>query len=340
MLGIAIIGATGLVGRKILEVLKERKFPIKNLTLVASDNSEGKELVFNNNKFLIKGITKFLSSKEKYSFILMSAGGEVSKKHAKEFSKKGIVIDNSSTWRMDKKTPLIIPEVNGSILKKGDTLISNPNCSTIQLLIAINPIHQKYKIEKLIISTYQSVTGSGVKGVNQLEKEEKKEDVEKLYSQNIHRNCIPHCDDFLENRYTKEEVKIINETKKILNNSSLKITATAVRVPVTGGHSESVYMELEKEFKSITEIQNILKKEKSIILKDNPFKNIYPSVLDSQGKDEVFVGRIRKGIDNKSLNIWVVADNLRKGAATNTVQIAEYIYKNKKELLNVSREII
>ncbi|MDA3779429.1 MAG: aspartate-semialdehyde dehydrogenase [Bacteroidales bacterium] len=323
---IAIIGATGLVGNIMLKVLKEQDLANNDLLLVASERSLGKKISFNNKKYTIISITEAIKLKPEIA--IFSAGSETSLKYAPEFAKNGTtVIDNSSAWRMDKSKKLIIPEINANILTKDDKIIANPNCSTIQLLLAIAPLHNKYTIKRLIISTYQSITGSGIKAVKQLENERKNISGEKAYPYMIDKNCLPHCDEFLENDYTKEEMKLVNETHKILDNK-IKTTATAVRVPVSGGHSESVNLELKKEF-NVSDIRNILNNSSGIIVQDKPSKNIYPMPITSEGKDEVFVGRIRRdySIEN-GLNMFIVADNLRKGAATNTIQIAKYLIEN------------
>ncbi len=324
---IAIVGATGLVGTVMLKVIKEQGLANNELLLVASEKSLGKKILFNNKKYTIISINEAIKLKPEIA--IFSAGGNTSLKYAPLFAKNGTtVIDNSSAWRMDKDKKLIIPEINANILTKSDKIIANPNCSTIQLLVAIAPLHKKYKINRLIISTYQSITGSGIKAVNQLENERNGISGEKAYPYTIDKNCLPHCDVFLENDYTKEEMKLVNETHKILD-KNIKTTATAVRVPVSGGHSESVNLEFENKFE-ISEIRNILNNSSGVIVQDEPSKNIYPMPITSEGKNEVFVGRIRRdySIDN-GLNMFIVADNLRKGAATNAVQIAKYIIDNK-----------
>ena len=324
MVKIAVVGATGLVGKVMLKILEERNFQIKELILVASEKSIGKEIIFKNKKYNVISIEKAIEKAP--DIALFSAGGETSKKFAEKFAEKGtFVIDNSSAWRMNKTKKLIVPEINGNTLTKNDKIIANPNCSTIQLVMALFPLHLKYKIKRLIISTYQSVSGSGVKAVNQLENERKGIYKEKNYPYQIDKNCLPHCDDFNENGYTKEELKLINETGKILNNDNIQITATAVRVPVTGGHSESVNVEFENEFE-LSDIKTLLDNTKGVVLQDDIQNNIYPMPFFAEGKDEVFVGRIRRDFSKaKCLNMWIVADNLRKGAATNAVQIAEIL---------------
>ncbi len=323
---IAIIGSTGMVGREILRVISERELKFDSLFLVASKKSVGKSIVFQDSEHTIIDINTCLNLQP--DLIIFSAGSELSLSYAPKFAKIGAtVIDNSSAWRMDNSKKLIIPEINGHVLNPNDKIIANPNCSTIQMLMAINPIHKKYKIDKIIVSTYQSVTGTGKKALTQLENEYDNVKGEKAYKYQIHQNAIPHCDDFLPNGYTKEEMKLLNETNKILE-SNIKVSATAVRVPVIGGHSESINLTLEKSFE-ISEIKTLLQNSPGIILKDDPNKFEYPMPIDVKGKDDVFVGRIRRDLFEKNgLNLWVVSDNLRKGAATNTVQIAEYLVKN------------
>tara|TARA_B100001250_G_scaffold325514_1_gene289319 strand:- start:326 stop:1300 length:975 start_codon:yes stop_codon:yes gene_type:complete len=316
---IAIVGATGLVGSEIIKVLEEKKIKkIKDVLFVATQKSVGKKITYNNQTYKITTIKEALQKKP--DFALFSAGSKVSKKYAKEFSKKGTkVIDNSSAFRMDKKIKLIVPEINLKNIKKTDKIIANPNCSTIQLVLALNPVHKKYKIKRIIVSTYQAVVGTGYKALEQLEEEEKGVEKTKIYPKKIHRNIIPQCDDFNKNGYTKEEEKIINETNKILE-SNIKITATAVRVPTIGGHGESVNIELKKPC-STKKIINTLKKQKGIIVEEG---NNYKTPQETKLKNEVFVSRIRKdGSQKNSFNMWIVADPLRKGAATNAVQILE-----------------
>jgi len=320
---IALIGASGMVGRVILDLIKERNLLFEELFLVASEASVGKKIKFLNKLHSFIAIEKAIEFDP--DIAIFAAGREVSLKWAPIFAAKGtIVIDNSSAWRMDNTKKLIIPEINGSILTLKDKIIANPNCSTIQMLMVLAPIHKNYKIKRIIISTYQSVTGTGMKAVRQLENEYKGVNGEMAYNYPIHQNAIPHCDDFLNNGYTKEEMKLSNETHKILD-SNIKISATAVRVPVIGGHSESINITLENSFK-ISEIITLLNKTSGITVENDPFKLKYPMPIYCKGKDEVFVGRIRKDFSEKnSLNLWVVADNLRKGAATNAIQIIEYL---------------
>ena len=320
---IALIGATGMVGGAILDLIKERNLLFEELFLVASPASIGKQIDFLNKSYSVIGLEKAI--KLNADIAIFSAGREVALEWAPKFVETGaVVIDNSSAWRMDDDKKLIIPEINGSLLSSEDKIIANPNCSTIQMLMVLAPIHKKYKIKRIIVSTYQSVTGTGMKAVKQLESESKGENGEMAYNYPIHQNAIPHCDDFLENGYTKEEMKLSNETHKILD-PTIKISATAVRVPVIGGHSESINITLLNSFE-ISEINNLLTNASGVIVKDDPAQLKYPMPLFCKGKDEVFVGRIREDFSEKnSLNLWVVTDNLRKGAATNTIQIAEYL---------------
>ena len=324
---VAVVGATGLVGTVMLKLLEERAFPVSKLIPVASERSVGKKIQFNKQELSIVGMQEAIESSP--DIALFSAGGETSLEFAEKFAEKGTtVIDNSSAWRMDPLKKLIVPEVNGKTLTKEDKIIANPNCSTIQLMVAMNPLHQEFVIDRMVISTYQSITGTGVKAVNQLKEEQQGMMTgERAYPHQIHLNCIPQCDVFLENDYTKEEMKLVNESKKILGTRDLKITATAVRVPVVGGHSEAVNVTFKKPF-SVQEVRKLLSETKGVVVEDNPAKNGYPMPIFSEGKDEVYVGRIRKdeSIEN-GLNLWVVSDNLRKGAATNAIQIAEMLVK-------------
>lgn len=325
---IAIVGATGLVGSVMLNVLEERKFPCETIIPVASEKSIGKKVKYNNAEVEILGIKQAISLKP--DIAIFSAGGETSLKWAPEFAKAGTtVIDNSSAWRMHADKKLIVPEINASLLTKEDKIIANPNCSTIQMVVALAPLHKKYKIKRVVVSTYQSVTGSGIKAVNQLENERKKVDGAMAYPHQIDLNCLPHGGNFDETGYTSEEVKLLNETRKILGDNSIQVTATVVRVPVYGGHSEAINVEFKHDF-DLLDVKSILRNAEGIVLEDNPDDNIYPMPINAQGKDAVFVGRIRKDFSQpNSLNLWVVADNLRKGAATNAVQIAEYLVKEK-----------
>jgi aspartate-semialdehyde dehydrogenase len=325
---VAVVGATGLVGSVMLKVLEERNFPVTELLPVASEKSIGKIINFKGKAFSIIRMEEAIALKP--AIAIFSAGGETSLKWAPEFAKVGTtVIDNSSAWRMDPGKKLIVPEINADQLTKEDKIIANPNCSTIQMVVALNPLHQKYGLKRLIISTYQSVTGTGVKAVQQLENERRGDKGEMAYKHPIDKNCIPQCDVFTDNGYTKEEMKLANETRKILRDEEIAIAATAVRVPVVGGHSESVNAEFKNQYE-LNEVFNILRSTKGIIVKDDISAFEYPMPKDSEGRDEVFVGRIRNDISNpKAINLWIVADNLRKGAATNAVQIAEYLLENK-----------
>lgn len=324
---IALIGATGLVGNVMLEVLKERNFEITELIPVASEKSVGKQISYQGKNYTIVGIQTAVNASP--DIALFSAGGETSLKWAPEFAKVGTtVIDNSSAWRMDPTKKLVVPEINGDVLTSDDKIIANPNCSTIQLVMALSPLHLKYKMKRLVISTYQSVSGTGVKAVRQLENEEAGIQGEMAYPHPIGRNALPHCDVFLENGYTKEEMKLVNESQKILRDDHFSVTATAVRIPTNGGHSESVNIEFENDFE-ISEVRNLLNNAPGVIVQDDLDNNVYPMPLTAHHKDEVFVGRIRRDESQKnSLNLWIVADNLRKGAATNTVQIAEYLVEH------------
>ena len=325
---LALVGATGLVGRVILQVLSERNFPISDLILVASERSIGKKIKHNNRSYTIISLKSALDLAP--DIALFSAGGETSLEWAPKFVEKGCtVIDNSSAWRMDPAKKLIIPEINANILTLKDKIIANPNCSTIQLLIAIAPLHNNFGVQRLVISTYQSITGTGVKAVQQLENEINGNIGEMAYPHPIHKNAIPHCDTFQENGYTKEEMKLVNETHKILNDYKIGVTATAVRIPVLGGHSESVNITLKNDT-SVDNVKKILNRAEGIVVQDNPENNSYPMPVNSEGSDNVYVGRIRKDFSKpNSFNLWIVSDNLRKGAATNTVQIAEYLIKQK-----------
>lgn len=324
---LAVVGATGMVGNVMLEVLKERNFPITELLVVASERSVGKTINYNGKDYTIIGLQDAVNQKP--DIALFSAGGEISLVWAPKFTEVGTtVVDNSSAWRMDASKKLIVPEINASELTKDDKIIANPNCSTIQMVMALAPLHKKYKIKRLVISTYQSISGTGVKAVQQLENEYKGIKGEMAYPYPIHRNALPHCDVFEENGYTKEEMKLVRETQKILNDKTIAITATAVRIPVSGGHSESINIEFENEF-SVAEVRKILHETDGVTLQDNLDTNTYPMPIYAQGKDDVFVGRIRRDESQpNSLNMWVVSDNLRKGAATNTIQIAEYLMAN------------
>ena len=325
---VAVVGVTGMVGNVMLEVLAEHNFPVTELIPVASEKSVGKKIVFKGTEYTVIGLQQAVSLKPDVA--LFSAGASVSKEWAPKFAQVGTtVVDNSSAWRMDPTKKLVIPEINADVLTKDDKIIANPNCSTIQMLIALAPLQRKYGIKRVVVSTYQSITGTGVKAVRQLENEYKGEKGEMAYHYQIHRNAIPHCDVFEENGYTKEEMKLVRETKKILRDDSIAVTATAVRIPVVGGHSEAVNVELKTDF-DINEVRTLLAQSAGIKVQDNTETNTYPMPLYAHGKDDVFVGRIRRDESQpNTLNLWVVADNLRKGAATNTIQIAEYLIKNK-----------
>ena len=321
---IGLVGATGLVGNVMLNVLEERGFGDCELFFAASDRSVGKELVFNNKKHSLLSVQDVINSN--VDIAIFSAGSAASLTYAPLFAEKGsYVIDNSSAWRMYEHIPLIVPEVNAAVLKPSDKIIANPNCSTIGLVMAIAPLHQQYKIKRLVLSTYQSVTGTGVKAVRQMMNERNNIDGEKAYPHPIDLNVLPHGGNFEANGYTSEEMKLVNETQKILNDKNIQITATVVRVPVTGGHSISANIEFEQDF-SLDKVHELLKNMPGVCVQDEPEKNIYPMPLYAEGKDDVFVGRIRRDFSrDNSLNMWITADNLRKGAATNAIQIAEYI---------------
>ena len=324
---IALVGATGMVGNVMLEVLAERKLPITELLLVASERSVGKEIPFKGKTLKVIGLEAAVAAKP--AIALFSAGGDTSLEWASKFAAVGTtVIDNSSAWRMDPSKKLIVPEINGNELTSKDKIIANPNCSTIQMVMALAPLHKVYKIKRLIISTYQSITGTGVKAVEQLNNEVQGKKGTMAYPYPIHKNAIPHCDVFLENDYTKEEMKLVHETHKILGDDTIGITATAIRIPVVGGHSEAINIEFENPFE-ISDIRKLLHNTPGVVVQDNPETNTYPMPIYAEGKDEVFVGRIRRDTSHaNAVNLWIVADNLRKGAATNTVQIAEYLIAN------------
>jgi aspartate-semialdehyde dehydrogenase len=317
-----------MVGEVMLKVLAERNFPVTELIPVASEKSIGKEIEFKGTKYKVVGMQTAIDMKA--DIALFSAGGETSLEWAPKFAAAGTtVIDNSSAWRMDPTKKLVVPEINASILTKEDKIIPNANCSTIQLVMVLAPLHKKYKIKRVIVSTYQSITGTGVKAVKQLENEYAGVQGEMAYKYQIHRNAIPQCDSFEENGYTKEEMKLVRETQKILDDRSIAVTATAVRVPVVGGHSEAVNIEFENDF-NVGEVRDILHHTSGVVVQDNTDTYTYPMPLFAQGKDDVFVGRIRRDESQpNSINLWIVADNLRKGAATNTIQIAEYLVANK-----------
>jgi len=327
---IAVVGATGMVGNVMLEVLAERNFPVTELLLVASERSVGKKIAYNGTEYTVIGLQDAIDQKP--DIALFSAGGATSTEWAPKFAAAGTtVVDNSSAWRMDPSKKLVVPEINAGELTRDDKIIANPNCSTIQMVVALAPLHKKYGIKRLVISTYQSISGTGVKAVQQLENEYKGIKGEMAYPYPIHRNALPHCDVFEENGYTKEEMKLVNETRKILNDDSIAVTATAVRIPVAGGHSESINIEFDNDF-DVNELRKLLHDTDGVVVKDNLETNTYPMPIYAEGKDDVFVGRIRRDESQKNtLNMWVVSDNLRKGAATNTIQIAEYLIN--KELV-------
>ena len=326
---IAVVGATGMVGQIMLKVLEERNFPVTELIPVASETSIGKKILFKGKEFEIVSMQTALDRKPEIA--MFSAGGTTSLEFAPKFAAIGTtVIDNSSIWRMVADKKLVVPEINANILTKEDKIIANPNCSTIQLVMVLHPLNLKYDVKRVIISTYQSVTGTGKNAVDQLNAEVAgNKEVAKVYPYEIFKNALPQCDVFSDDDYTKEEIKLMTEPKKIMGDDSFNITATAVRVPVQGGHSESVNIEFENDF-DLDEVRDLLSKTPGVVVLDDVKNNIYPMPLYSEGKDEVFVGRIRRDISQaKTLNLWIVADNLRKGAATNAVQIAEYLYQNK-----------
>lgn len=324
---VAVVGSTGLVGTKMLQVLAERNFPVTELIPVASERSVGKEVEFNGKKYKVVSMQDAIAAKP--AIALFSAGGSTSLEWAPKFAEAGItVIDNSSAWRMDPSKPLVVPEVNGDVLTANDKIIANPNCSTIQMVVALNPLHKQYKIKRVVVSTYQSVTGTGKKAVDQLFNERDGKEGDMAYKYQIDLNVIPQIDVFLDNGYTKEEMKMVNETKKIMRDDTIRVTSTTVRIPVMGGHSESVNIEFENDF-DLAEVKQLLSESPGVIVQDEPSQQLYPMPLWAHEKDEVFVGRIR--IDEtqpNTLNMWIVSDNLRKGAATNAVQIAESLIKN------------
>ena len=325
MLKIAVVGATGLVGTKMLEILEERCFPIGELFLVASPKSIGQTILFKNKPYQVISIEECVAQKP--DIALFSAGGALSLTWAPKFEAAGCtVIDNSSAWRMERK--LIVPEINAHLLSSHDKIIANPNCSTIQMVMVLYPLHQKYKIKRVVVSTYQSVSGTGQKAIQQMMNERMNISSDKVYPHTIDMNALPHIDVFLDNGYTKEEMKMVNETKKIMDDQSMQVTATTVRIPVKGGHSESVNIEFENDF-NLTMVRQLLEETEGVTVLDNPSQNVYPMPIIAEGKDEVFVGRLRRDESQpKSLNCWIVADNLRKGAATNAIQIAEYLVKH------------
>jgi aspartate-semialdehyde dehydrogenase len=325
---VAVVGATGMVGEVMLKVLAERNFPVTELLVVASERSVGKKLSFQGKEYTLIGLETAVAAKPDVA--IFSAGGDTSLEWAPKFAAVGTtVIDNSSAWRMDPTKKLVVPEINASELTKEDKIIANPNCSTIQMVLALSSLHKKYKMKRVVVSTYQSVSGTGVKAVQQLENEIAGIKGEMAYPYPIGKNALPHCDVFLENGYTKEEMKLAKEPQKIFNDNSFSVTATAVRIPTSGGHSESVNVEFENDFE-LSEVRRLLSETPGIVVQDNTDTNIYPMPIYAHGKDDVFVGRIRRDeTQANTLNMWIVADNLRKGAATNAVQIAEYLVQNQ-----------
>lgn len=325
---VAVVGATGLVGTKMLQVLAERDFPVTELLPVASERSVGKQVAFKGKKYTVVSMSDAIAAKP--AVALFSAGGSTSLEWAPEFAAAGItVIDNSSAWRMDPAKPLVVPEINADILTRNDKIIANPNCSTIQMVVALNPLHRRYGIRRIVVSTYQSVTGTGAKAVTQLTNERQGIAGERAYKYPIDLNVIPQIDVFLENGYTKEEMKMVHETKKIMRDDTIRVTSTTVRIPVVGGHSESVNVEFAKDY-DLDEVRSLLASSPGVVVVDDPATQQYPMPMDAHEKDEVFVGRLRRDETQlNTLNMWIVSDNLRKGAATNAVQIAEYLLQEK-----------
>jgi aspartate-semialdehyde dehydrogenase len=324
---VAVVGATGMVGEIMLQVLAERNFPVTELIPVASEKSVGKEIEWKGKNYTVVGLQTAVELKPEIA--LFSAGGDTSLIWAPKFAAVGTtVIDNSSAWRMDESKKLVVPEINASVLTKEDKIIANPNCSTIQMVMALAPLHAKYNIKRIVVSTYQSITGTGVKAVQQLENEYSGIQGDMAYKYPIHRNAIPQCDSFEANGYTKEEMKLVRETQKILNDKTIAVTATAIRIPVVGGHSESVNIQFENDF-DVNEVRQMLHNTPGVTVQDNLDTFTYPMPIYAQGKDDVFVGRIRRDeSQSNTINMWIVSDNLRKGAATNTIQIAEYLVAN------------
>ena len=324
----AVVGATGMVGQTMIKVLEERNFPVTQLIPAASERSVGKEVIFKGKAVKVVSVMDAVDARP--DFAIFSAGASTSKEWAPVFAKVGtVVIDNSSFWRMDKDVPLVVPEINSHVIRKGDRIIANPNCSTIQMVMALAPLHRKYKIKRLVIATYQSVTGTGVKAVQQMENERKGIKGDMAYAYPIDKNCFPHGGSFQPDGYTTEEQKLIDETRKILEDNTIQVTSTVVRIPVVGGHSEAVNIEFENDY-DLDEARNLISSFPGVVVYDNPSLNEYPMPLMAHNRDEVFVGRIRRDLSReKCLNIWIVSDNIRKGAATNAVQIAEYMAENK-----------
>ncbi len=326
---IAVIGATGLVGGVMLRVLEERGFGKEEIIAVASARSVGKRIPFSDRELTVVGVEEAIAADCDYA--IFSAGGSTSKQYAPLFAEKGtVVIDNSSAWRMDSNVPLVVPEINPQTITADTRIIANPNCSTIQMVLALSKLHEAYRIKRIVVSTYQSVTGTGVKAVRQLESEQRGEDCQRAYPYQIHQNILPHGGDFLSDDYTTEERKLVDETRKIFGCSDIQVSATVARVPVVGGHSESVNCEFAQQF-DINDVLSLLKATKGVVVEDSPKENLYPMPINSQGRDEVFVGRVRRDHSRENtLNLWIVADNLRKGAATNAIQILEYLVSNHK----------
>lgn len=325
---IAVVGATGMVGQTMIKVLEERNFPVSQFIPAASERSVGKEIMFKGKPVRIVSVMDAVEARP--DFAIFSAGATTSKEWAPLFARNGtVVVDNSSYWRMDKNVPLIVPEINSHVIKKGDRIIANPNCSTIQMVMALAPLHKKYKIKRLVVATYQSVTGTGVKAVKQMENERAGIKGEMAYAHPIDKNCFPHGGSFQADGYTTEEQKLIDETRKILEDHTIQVTATVVRIPVVGGHSEAVNIEFENEF-DIDDVKQLIRDFPGVVITDSPSENIYPMPITAHNRDEVFVGRIRRDLSKeKCLNLWIVSDNIRKGAATNAVQIAEFMAENK-----------
>ncbi|WP_223549927.1 aspartate-semialdehyde dehydrogenase [Aestuariivivens sp. NBU2969] len=324
---VAVVGATGMVGEVMLKVLEERNFPVTELIPVASERSVGKTISYKGTSYKVVGLETAVSMRP--DIALFSAGGGTSLEWAPKFAEAGTtVVDNSSAWRMDPTKKLVVPEINAHVLTKDDKIIANPNCSTIQMVMALNPLHKAYKMKRVVVSTYQSVSGTGIKAVRQLENEIAGIEGEMAYPYPIGKNALPHCDVFEENGYTKEEMKLAREPQKIMNDSTFSVSATAVRIPTAGGHSESVNVEFENDF-DLSDVRKLLSETPGVVVQDNTATNSYPMPIYAHNKDEVFVGRIRRDeTQPNTLNMWIVADNLRKGAATNTIQIAEYLVEN------------
>lgn len=325
---VSVVGATGMVGRVMMRLLEERNFPVTELIPAASERSVGKEIVFKGKQVKVVSVMEAVEAEP--VFAIFSAGASISKEWAPVFAEKGsVVIDNSSAWRMDENVPLIVPEINSNVLRKGDRIIANPNCSTIQMVMALAPLHAKYRIKRIVVSTYQSVTGTGVKAVTQMENERRGIKGEMAYQYQIDLNCFPHGGTFLADGYTTEEQKLVDETRKILGDSSIQVTATVVRIPVVGGHSEAVNVEFENDF-HIDDVRFLISQFPGVTVYDNPAEFKYPMPLTAHNRDEVFVGRLRRDHSReKCLNLWIVSDNIRKGAATNAIQIAEYMISKK-----------